>query len=773
VKPLRIFKSILPWTLIVAGISVFFCTNPVDEPPLKWRSKMEVPVTNDKFYLAQEMEKLFKDVKTEKINILRAGRDPVNYGWDYDQFPETLFKDTVLGDTAVFSVLRLDTISYETHEDSMGSKLFHPTLGPITIANVDPIVDTVPIPVNPALFAISDNVPLPKIYEVHFNANSPALQVTVTNLSTVPVTCTLVVFGTITRSLGTIAAGDSQTASIPVAAQSVTGSLPLQAKGTATTVAGKRLAVSFGVNGLVADYARISKQLITFKKTFINDYKITDTVNIQHIDIADGYFVYSLRNHTDLNIGIRATHQHLWSSTYCVLKDIQTIGALGGSGIDSSMFMGRLTGTGSASGKFDSISGITAVYRHSTYNFTQKPLAAQRLFTQWDPNYYPATGSTSAKGASVSRVIYEVVPSPLDIGSDTVTVSAGDSIVFEISAPLFKFSRFLGTVMEPYKRPGDTQTVAVPFPWNKSSKDSLRGNFILKNVFGDIFFKPMLPVATADTFQPFIDSLKVNYTLYNPLDTSVNSSTAAMFTHLINDSLFRQRTSLTDIVNDWPDSMRMKVDIEVPAGTRLRAVTDLKMTDTDYSKYIGRMMITAVTTVRMNAVLHWEVLDTANLDMGSGKFPVPEALRYFNKMENRIFSYNMSALNNTNVFMNVYALVAPYNLIRALDTMSVYETWQLIADTALAKQRGFVSFLGTEGVKIPPRGGTRANDIVLHEDQITTILGSDTCGWRWQARFLPKPADALHDTDYIDIRSWMRLEGDNNMDSLLIWKNND
>jgi hypothetical protein len=133
----------------------------------------------------------------------------------------------------------------------------------------------------------------------------------------------------------------------------------------------------------------------------------------------------------------------------------------------------------------------------------------------------------------------------------------------------------------------------------------------------------------------------------------------------------------------------------------------------------------------------------------------------------------MSAINNTNVFMNVYALAAPYDKIHALDSMSVNESWQLIADTGLAKQRGFVSLLGTEGVKIPPRGGESASDIVLHEDQIATILGSDTCGWRWQARFLPGPADSLHDTDYIDIRSWMHLEGDNNMDSLLIWKNKD
>ncbi|MBN2037254.1 MAG: hypothetical protein JW768_10975 [Chitinispirillaceae bacterium] len=751
----------------IAGISVFYCANPVDEPPLKWRSAIELPVTNDTFYVAQEFRKLFKEVEKEKIDILWSGRDAVNFGWAYSQFPDSLFKDTVQGDTAVFSVLRIDSISYEVHEDSMESKLFHPMLGPITIANVGPLADTLPLPVNPADFTISADIPLPKIYQVSFNAGSPDLVVTVRNNSTVPVTCTLTVFNSVVRPLGDIAPGETQTANVPVTGYSVNGTLPVRVQGTAATVAGKELVVSFNVNGLVADYARIDRSLISFKKYFINDYKITDTVNIDHIDIGDGYFHYSLRNYTDLNIAIRATHQHLWFSTYCIQNDIQSIAELGTAGIDSSKFDGQLAGEGT-----DSISGVTSVFRHASYIFNKKTLAAHRLYPQWDPNYYPATDSTSAKGASVTRVIYEVSPSPLAFGSDTVTVSAGDSIVFEISSPYFKFTRFLGTVMEPYKRSGDTQTVAVPFPWNESSKDSLRGKFILQNVFGDIFLKPRLPVPL-DTFQPFIDTLQVQYTLQNTRDTTVRSEATSKFIHVINDSLFRQQADLTDIVNDWPDSMQMKVDISVPVGTRLRAVTDLVPTDPDYNKYIGRMMIKALTTVRMNAVLHWEVLDTANLDMGSGKFAVPQALRYFNKMDRKFFSFNMNAYNNSNVYMTLYALVAPYALIDTLDSMSVNQSWNLVQDTVLARSMGYVSFLGPDGIGIPPRSSAQADSVVLNDWQIRQILGSDTCGWRWHARFLPMNPDALHDTDYIKINSWMHMEGDNNMDSLLIWNNDD
>ena len=765
------WKIFWPVSIVVAtaGILVLQCANPVDEPPLKWRSKMEIPVTNDRFYLAAEMQKLFKGIKTEKIEILKSGRDPVNYGWAYSKFPDSLYKDTVKGDTAIFSVLRIDSISYETHEDSMASKLFHPSLGPITIANVTPISSTVPIPQNPGASSQVVNVPLPKIYQAQFDPTCPELQVTVKNSSTaaVAITCTLNIFGA-NRPLGALNQNDSQTVSFPMADQSVTGVLPVQVRWFANTVTGKQLTISFDVNGLIVNSATIDRTLISFKKIFINDYKITDTVDIQHIDIGDGYFLYSLKNYTDLNIGIKATHQHLWFSTYCIQNDLQTIASLGGAGIDSSKFDGQLAGEGT-----DTLSGMTTVFRHATFNFNKKTLAAHRLFPQWDIHYPVYQDSVVVdSGASVSRVVYEVTPSPLTWGSDTVTVSANDSIVFEISSPYFKFTRFLGTVMRAYKRAGDTETISVPFPWNESSKDSLRNNFELQNVFGDIFFRPRLP-EPQDTFRPFIDTLIVNYTMYDPVSPSIHSDTTTKFIHVINDSLFRQQAVLTDIVNNWPDSMRLKVDIEVPVGTRLRAVTDLVPTDPDYNKYIGRMMIKALTTVRMNAVLDWKVNDTANLDMGTGKFAVPQALRYFNKMDNRKFQFVMNAFNNTNVYMDIFALIAPQSKINALDTLSVNETWSLISDTTLAGARGYVSFLGPRGIRIPARGRIDSSSVDLNDSQIKTILGSDTCGWRWQARFLPfSPvhSDALHDTDYIKINSWMHMEGDNNMDSLLVWE---
>jgi hypothetical protein len=341
--------------------------------------------------------------------------------------------------------------------------------------------------------------------------------------------------------------------------------------------------------------------------------------------------------------------------------------------------------------------------------------------------------------------------------------------MFIIEAPLFKFEEMLGTVMEPYNRKGDTQTVAIPFPWNKECKDSLRNRFILEMVFGDIFLESRVPA------RAFIDTFNITYKMFTPTVSPLAiCSSSTTFLNIKDSALFRNQVDITKIVNLFPDSACITADINIPRGTRIRAVNDLlDRTDPEYNKYMGRMIIKGLTDVRMNAVLHWQITDTASLDLGTGKFPVPEALRFFNKMERRLFSYNMNAYNNTNVYMDIFALVAPYSLIDSLDSMSVNETWVLIQDTVQARAQGYVSFLRTQKIKIPPRDSTEASNIILNDWQIGQILGSDTCGWRWQARFLPKATDALHDTDYIKINSWMHMEGDNNFDSLLIWNNDD
>jgi hypothetical protein len=743
VKPFRSIKGILPWAAIVAGITAFYCSNPVDEPPLKWRTKMEVPVTNDTFFLAQEMSKLFDQIEQEKVEMLKAGRDAAHPGKDYVTRPDSAILDTIKGDTAVFSVLRNDSTSYEMHQDSMPAKSYHPVIGAIPIKGAPNILDTLPIAIG--TFNRTITIPLQKVYSIAFDSSSKALSLTLTNISSANITSlNITMFGN-TQSAGALAPNETVTLLYPVALQSVDSTLNIGIQGSSPAVGAVQ--VRFDLNGTVASRLRVHNSLISFDTMFYNNYELTDTIDVDYIDIADGFFQYTVENHTGMAVEVQSIHDHLWTTLFCTavkkIEKFEDIANAHPNSLDSIAYYWGFVGN-------DRFSPDTII----KYNNKQN-IANCRLFPEWD----------SVRGKSISRVSYRVTKSPLQRDS-IITLSKGDSMTFIIEAPTFKFREMVGSVMSPYAHKGDTQTVAIPFPWNKDSKDSLRDNFTLEKVFGDIFMTPHLPTGA------YIDTFNVSYKLWPAVNTPQAICTSSTsFIHIEDKKVFRTLTDITKIVNLWPDSVRLTADLRIPRGTKIKAVNDLVLTtDPDYLKYMGRMNIKANTDVRMNAVLHWECADTANLDIGTGKFGVPKALRYFNKMDRKQFSYNLKTYNNTNVYMDIFALLAPHNLIDTLDSMSVNETWRLIQDTALARSKGFVSFFGTRGIKIPPRDSTLASNIVLNDWQIDQICGSDTCGWRWQTRFLPKSADALHDTDYLKINSWMHLEGDNNMDSLLIWK---
>ena len=65
------------------------------------------------------------------------------------------------------------------------------------------------------------------------------------------------------------------------------------------------------------------------------------------------------------------------------------------------------------------------------------------------------------------------------------------------------------------------------------------------------------------------------------------------------------------------------------------------------------------------------------------------------------------------------------------------------------------------------RNTSVTNNIALDDQSLDSILYSDSCKIRWMARFLPMTRDAMADTDWIKVNSWLHFEGVNNMDSLM------
>jgi hypothetical protein len=227
-------------------------------------------------------------------------------------------------------------------------------------------------------------------------------------------------------------------------------------------------------------------------------------------------------------------------------------------------------------------------------------------------------------------------------------------------------------------------------------------------------------------------------------------------------------------MNTWPDSLYITSTIRVPVGTRVMAVNEQSSLDPDSKEYMGTMNIGALTLVRANLLFGWAVgPDTAKLDLGYGTFQTPEALKEFNRLENPLASIDMRVFNNTNLYMYVHGLVAPAPLMSTLRNMPTDTVRKLIGDTARAHQRGYISLLGPRGIRIPRRGFNNLDSsrVELQKWHMDTMLKYDSCGWRWEASFIPMAADTLNDTDFVFIQSWVHVQGINNMDSLLTWGN--
>jgi hypothetical protein len=263
----------------------------------------------------------------------------------------------------------------------------------------------------------------------------------------------------------------------------------------------------------------------------------------------------------------------------------------------------------------------------------------------------------------------------------------------------------------------------------------------------------------------------VEYIMYNPDFPLVTVSDNAVFTDIVNNRLLGQETNITSIMNTWPDSLYITSTIRVPVGTRVLAVNEQRPLDPDYKVYMGRMNIGALTLIRANLLFGWTVgPDTAKLDLGFGTFQTPEALKEFNRLEDPLASVDMRVYNNSNLYLQLHGLVAPEPLMNTLRNMPTDTVRTLIGDTAQAHQRGYISLLGPRGIRIPRRGLAYmdSSKVELQKWHVDTMLNYDSCGWRWEASFIPMTAaDTLRDTDFVFIQSWMHVEGVNNMDSLL------
>jgi len=736
----ELFKLKTFFIALVPALLVL-CSNPSDVEPFKWPWAADVPVTNQRFYIADELDGLI-DTRDSEDTVDSQGMQIIA---DIDT--------GVDGDTAIFSQGVKDSIEFSQTQDEFNSTTFLDSIGQITIANA-PDFTSVPMPLGIAL-----DTNLTQIGGIRFDESSNALLVTVTNNTSVTLSNVIVTIdGLNSSSIASISSGAQSTASITLAGHRITSpiSIAVNADNAGSVPGGETVALDFSFNGTIADSLSVLDSLISISKTFSKKFEISDSLELYYTDVSEGRFIYTVKNGTDpvngLNIRTDIIHHHIWTRSQCELRSAEkftqlpTLFDTANNGPDMQYYTGQITGSNGFTVNAGTNSEVSGGFN----------LGGYRLFAEWD---------------SINRVSI----SPIDLIISTtpptgrmVTLEESDTISITIDPVTFGFSKAKGILREPFSTSVDTQMVEIPWPenWSESSRDSLRGKFNLEKVEASFNITPQVKDSA------YIDTFKLFVHVFDPqtTDSQGNSTltidTTYTFTNIRNNTVIPTSLRVESIINAFHDSIGVSISSTVPVNTEILVIDDGRL----YSNAIGGMTIKADIHYDMKVFLSWQTTSPVSLDLGSAKFKMLPALALFRKMQEKEAAVIFDVYNNTNVNIKLFALYGPDTLSRHIDTLDSDSAFGLTQSTDQISPDGYINLLGNAGVTIPARNSNQLDTVALNDEQMSRMFETETDSgsWRWFIQFQQQDsADAMHDTDYIDINSNLYLYGIHSTDSLM------
>ncbi len=143
-----------------AVLGMLMCSNPTDQDPVKWRAALQVPITNQEFNLAEQLDDAIHEVRLDTFIVCTAIDDTVRGDgsgirdtiYDCDSIIDTLVTrvlyvdstyysgsavlepDTILGDVVALTVPERNVSSFQITVDSLEDKRFDVTVGPIPLS---------------------------------------------------------------------------------------------------------------------------------------------------------------------------------------------------------------------------------------------------------------------------------------------------------------------------------------------------------------------------------------------------------------------------------------------------------------------------------------------------------------------------------------------------------------------------------------------------------------------------------------------------------------
>jgi hypothetical protein len=766
-----------------AALGIALCANPTDQDPVRWRWSAQVPLSNHDFIVGEEMQEPVRNERFITSCVVERIRGCCDTVWRCDTVDTQVTRvldvdstyyhdsrvlegDTIEGDVVVISIPDKNVDSFDIEQDTLEDKRFGVLIGPVALTGNRRLTRSVPY-VAGAFNSGPLPVTLPGVYYLSFDSTSGPLSITLTNTS--PMTLTNVIAsiaGGNSSSPADIGPGASATVTVPVAKTSVGNTVSLalsfDASGPGT------LDVDFSLDGLLADSLQVVDSLAQFRRTYINDYDLTDTLDVHYMDIGDGIFNYSMQNYSGLLLMVKGVHHELWNQPYCAEQGLEEIADLSRAPLDSTKFLGAIMDT------------YVPVAPHTDQRFGVKNIAGTRLFPQWD----------TAQSRCETYVEYRVeTPAPT---GQILTISENDSIIFWIRSDYVWGEAMSAMVAVTYERNSDTESVDVEYPIKSQTIDSLRGSLVFDSVPALISLVTRMPHDPQHN-EAFVDTVFVKYTLWNPVDPANQTVGYDTLIGARDDSLYQFTVDITSLLNQFPSTLATAFKFTVPRGTETLLIGNETRQGQPLDA-LGRMTVEVDATHQVRLRLHYEIVRQTTVPLGDID-AVLNGYVALSKLEQPEAHFNVGARNNTNINMRLLCLMAPEELVPRFDWLDENYISSQLAESTGVTSGGYVNLLGPEGLLIPPRGESYDNSIPLTEAQLRAIFKPRPEGrqltdydlhsngaidttvntlstWEsravlhWQARLPLSGMDALSDTDIVHINASVHLEGIVSTDSL-------
>jgi hypothetical protein len=700
--------------LITAG-----CSH--DDSPVKWRTAMDVPFTNQSFFLKKEFD---KNVQLDSTFV--GDPDTVRIG-------DTLFIDQRWNGSTSFSssIGQIDTQSYTA------------VIKPFPLSNCPNVVKEMNNPIIPGTYTLALPIPLNGIYLVEFyDTLINTMPMTIKNSSTINLTNVLIgIHGVDTQVVASIPAGSSVVVPFDVRNKTLRNLMNINFTATSGGAdINSSISMSLSLNGLIVRKCTVDGGYVKFTQAINEKCMITDTFFLKYIDVSEGRFSYRVNNYTGIPLKFNVEHRNVWNQWYCKRDSIISLERLGIRRKADSLlyYTGQITASGDT------------VLPKSRKIFNRANYTNSRILTEWNDSLKK----------TFSRIDYSF--STIAKKGDTIAITAGDSLMFSVFTNAFKIKSFVAELKENYTNEQDTQRIALSYPksWEKATRDSLRGKVVYKNIETKVDFTVGVQAGTS------IDTFKVAFEVRANTTAKSKISSLSTFKSVRNGSVHSLQLNIADIVNAFPDTLIYISKISIPKGTVVTLNSDnVFKHPTDISQMTAKIKM----GVSVKPQLAWTINDPVTADLGSSTFSMIDAARYVGKLTNRKIDVFMDIFNNTNLALTAYVVCAPHKGTTSLLSMGSDRFIKTALSDSACQSYGFINLSGKSGITIPMRGKKAASSVNVAGSELDQVFLSDSCDVRCFIKLPKMSTDVMHDSDYVKIQSYFHIEGTNCSDSLIVW----